>query len=245
MRSASSSASAFFTSMPARAPWPVPTMMAVGVARPSAHGQAMTSTATALISACWKSPTANHQPAKVSSAITTTTGTNTAAIRSARRCTGAFEPCACSTRRMMPASRVCAPTPVARQRRFPLPLRVAAKTLSPLRLSMGRLSPVSIASLTADSPCSTTPSTGTASPGRSTKRSPGLSDSTATSMSSPSRSISAIFGCRRSKASSAAVVRALARASISLPSSTSVMIIAEASKYTCRSWRALKVTTTL
>ena len=50
--------------------------------------------------------------------------------------------CACSTRRMMPASKVCAPTPVARQRSRPLPLRVAAKTLSPLRLSIGRLSPV-------------------------------------------------------------------------------------------------------
>jgi hypothetical protein len=33
------------------APCPVPTMIAVGVASPSAHGQAMTSTATALTSA--------------------------------------------------------------------------------------------------------------------------------------------------------------------------------------------------
>lgn len=54
--SARSSASAFLTRMPARAPWPVPTMIAVGVASPSAHGQAMTSTATALTSASEKSP---------------------------------------------------------------------------------------------------------------------------------------------------------------------------------------------
>ena len=49
--SSSSSASAFLTSTPARAPRPVPTMIDIGVARPSAHGQAMISTATALTSA--------------------------------------------------------------------------------------------------------------------------------------------------------------------------------------------------
>ena len=41
-----SSASPLLIRMPFSAPLPVPTMMAVGVARPSAHGQAMTSTAT-------------------------------------------------------------------------------------------------------------------------------------------------------------------------------------------------------
>src|ERR1017187_8168051 len=43
-----SRASAFLMRMPARAPRPVPTMIAIGVARPRAHGQAMISTATAL-----------------------------------------------------------------------------------------------------------------------------------------------------------------------------------------------------
>ena len=37
--------------MPASAPRPVPTMIAVGVARPIAHGQAMTSTLTNAVSA--------------------------------------------------------------------------------------------------------------------------------------------------------------------------------------------------
>ncbi len=37
--------------MPADAPRAVPTMMAIGVASPSAHGQAMMSTATAFTSA--------------------------------------------------------------------------------------------------------------------------------------------------------------------------------------------------
>ena len=48
---ARSSASLFLNRMPFSAPLPVPTMMAVGVARPSAQGQAMTSTATMRIMA--------------------------------------------------------------------------------------------------------------------------------------------------------------------------------------------------
>ena len=74
-----SSATASFTKMPWRAATPVPAMMAVGVASPSAHGQAMTSTATARITAPSTPSPASHQPAKVSSASPSTTGTNTAA----------------------------------------------------------------------------------------------------------------------------------------------------------------------
>ena len=47
----SSIASALRMSIPACAPRPTPTMIDIGVARPSAHGQAMMSTATALTSA--------------------------------------------------------------------------------------------------------------------------------------------------------------------------------------------------
>jgi hypothetical protein len=54
--SARSSASAFLTRMPAEAPCPVATMIAVGVASPRAQGQAITSTATALTSAALKTP---------------------------------------------------------------------------------------------------------------------------------------------------------------------------------------------
>ena len=46
-----SSASAFLMSTPARRALPTPTMIDIGVARPSAHGHAMISTATAAISA--------------------------------------------------------------------------------------------------------------------------------------------------------------------------------------------------
>ena len=48
MLCARSKASALRMSMPCSAPMPVPTMMAVGVARPIAHGQAMMRTATAV-----------------------------------------------------------------------------------------------------------------------------------------------------------------------------------------------------
>jgi len=151
-------------------------------------------------------------------------------IRSASRCTGALEPCASPTSRMMPASNVCSPTPVALQRNAPCPLAVAAKTRSPACLPTGMLSPVSIASLTLDWPSTTSPSTGTFSPGRTRKTSPGISAPTGSSIHSPSRSTRAVFGCSRISASMASDVRALARASSSLPSSTSVITAAPASK---------------
>jgi len=164
--SARSRASAFFTRMPALAPRPVPTMMAVGVARPRAQGQAMTSTATPFTRAVVKSPPSHHQRAKVRAATAHTAGTKIPAIRSARRCTGALEPWASPTWRMMPASRVCSPTPVARQRSNPGPLSAAAKTRSPTPLAAGMDSPVSMASLTLELPSTTSPSTGTPSPAR-------------------------------------------------------------------------------
>ena len=72
-----SSASAFLMSTPFSAPLPVPTMIAIGVARPRAQGQAMMSTATALTSA-WASRgsgPAALQTMKVSTAIASTAGT--------------------------------------------------------------------------------------------------------------------------------------------------------------------------
>src|SRR6266511_3536042 len=50
MRRVRSSTSTLLMRMPSSAPRPTPTMMAVGVASPSAHGQAMISTATAATS---------------------------------------------------------------------------------------------------------------------------------------------------------------------------------------------------
>jgi hypothetical protein len=72
-----STASAFLNSTPAVAPLPVATMIDIGVARPSAQGQAMISTATALMIACvmrGSGPTVAHTTA-VTTAIATTAGT--------------------------------------------------------------------------------------------------------------------------------------------------------------------------
>ena len=60
-------------------------MMATGVARPSAQGQAITSTATARMSASSTGWPAHHQPKSVASATSMTTGTNTAETWSTRR----------------------------------------------------------------------------------------------------------------------------------------------------------------
>ena len=97
--------------IPFSAPLPVPTMIAVGVARPMAHGQAMISTAIALASAkaSFGSGPRSSQPTKVSAAIAMTAGTNQPVTRSATRWIGAFEPCARSTRATIWARAVSRP----------------------------------------------------------------------------------------------------------------------------------------
>ena len=104
--SACSKASPPLIRIPISAPFPVPTMIAVGVARPNAQGQAMIITEMNAIKAkrngvVGKGPKESpklHQNAKTKRARTITTGTKIAAILSASLCTGAFDPCACSTR---------------------------------------------------------------------------------------------------------------------------------------------------
>ncbi len=71
--------------MPSSAPRPDATISAVGVARPSAHGQAMISTASAELNACSTDPLPTSHPRKVSTAKASTTGTNTPQMRSASR----------------------------------------------------------------------------------------------------------------------------------------------------------------
>ena len=93
---ASSSASASLIRMPWRAATPVPAISVVGVARPSAQGQAITSTATAWISAASTPAPLSIQPAKVMSAVTITAGTNTALTWSTSRWIGALAACASS-----------------------------------------------------------------------------------------------------------------------------------------------------
>ena len=98
--------------MPTCAPRSVPTISAVGVASPSAHGQAMMSTATAAVNARSAAPVAAavSQNPRVAAAKAITTGTKTAETRSASRSTGALPVCASSTKRAIRASAVSAPT---------------------------------------------------------------------------------------------------------------------------------------
>ena len=209
-------------------------MMAVGVASPSAHGQAMTSTATARITAPSTPSPASHQPAKVSSASPSTTGTNTAATRSTSRCTGALTACASCTRRMMCASTLSLPAAVTCRRTRPSPLMAPPVSLSPAALGTGSGSPVSMDSSTCVLPSATTPSAGMRSPGRTASMSPARSSSTGMSFSLPSQSIKcATSGRSACSARMADVVCRLARSSSHLPSRTSVTTTAALSKYRC------------
>jgi len=80
---------------------------------------------------------AASQPASVPAASTITTGTNTAEIRSASRCTGALPFCASCTSLAICASWVSEPTRVARTTSRPPAFTVAPTTGSPGPTSTG------------------------------------------------------------------------------------------------------------
>ena len=226
-----SSAVAVLNNMPLRAPVPLPVTMATGVASPRAQGQLTTSTATACESATPACSPASIHPAKVTSAIRITAGTNTADTLSASLAMGALVAEASLTIFIILEKVVSSPTLTALQRRKPETLRVAAETGEPVSLSTGRLSPVRADSLTALPPSSTVPSTGMLSPGRTTKMSPGLTCSTGTSVSLPFFTTTAVLGESFARALSASVVFPIERASSILPTEISTSIIAELSKY--------------
>ena len=172
MRRVRSSASGPVMRMPSCAPRPVPTSSAMGVASPSAHGQAITSTATAAVNAIEASAPAISQPTSVASATTSTIGTKMPESRSARRCASALPDCASSTSRAICASWVSAPMRVARTMTRPPALTVAPATSSPGPTSTGTDSPVKSDRSTADVPSITTPSVANFSPGRTMNSSP-------------------------------------------------------------------------
>ena len=112
-----------------------------------------------------------------------------------------------------------------------MPLIVAPVTASPAAFSTGSGSPVSIDSSTDERPSSTTPSTGTFSPGRTRSRSPTATASSATSSSRPSaRTTRAVFAASPISARIAEPVRSRAPSSRICPSSTRTTITAAASK---------------
>ena len=235
-RCATSSACTSLIRMPCCAATPVPAMMAAGVASPRAQGQAITSTATAWISAASVPAPAHSQPSSVINASTSTTGTNTADTLSTSRCSGALAACASSTRRMIWASTVSEPTACTCITMRPSPLMEPPVSRPPSSRATGNGSPVSIDSSTCVCPSVTTPSAGMRSPGRTTSRSPTITSATGTSTSPVFDSRCTTSGRRACSARMAAVVCRLARASSHLPSSTSVTTTADASKYRCGTW---------
>ena len=102
-RARASMASLFLKSTPSPAARPVATITAAGVASPSAQGQAIKSTARALAKAKESRGSGPRviQRAKARRATTTTTGTKTAAMRSASCWMGGLPAWAASTSRMI------------------------------------------------------------------------------------------------------------------------------------------------
>ena len=86
----SSRETAVLNMIPCRAPMPLPTMMATGVASPRAQGQLITSTDILLASAKPMVCPAISQPSKVSTAMAITAGTKTPDTRSATLAMGAL-----------------------------------------------------------------------------------------------------------------------------------------------------------
>jgi hypothetical protein len=109
---------------------------------------------------------------KASTAIATTAGTKYPDTVSASRWMGARERCASATIWTICASMVSLPTRSARMEKPPVPLTVPPITLSPALFAIGMGSPVTIDSSIALRPSTTSPSTGTLSPGRTRRRSP-------------------------------------------------------------------------
>jgi len=145
---------------------PVPTINAVGVANPSAHGQAMTITAEKYNNeAVSPAHTIKNRTRNTTNAIMITVGTNTAEILSANHWIGALDHCASWISLMICASAVSFPTFVVFISKLHNLFIVHPNTLSPIIFSIGMLSPVSIDSSTLECHEIKTPSIGTFSPG--------------------------------------------------------------------------------
>ena len=224
-------ASPLRNSTPNSAARPVPTMMEVGVASPMAQGQAMISTATALTSAKVSAGSGpkTSQTTKVRAAAAITAGTNHMVTRSTMAWIGSLEPCADSTMRTIWASTVSAPTAVARKRKEPVLFTVPPTTDAPASFRTGTGSPVTMLSSTKEAPSSTSPSTGSRSPGRINTTSPAPTSATGSSTAWPPRSTRAVLAWRPIRRLIASEVRPLLRASRKRPSRMSVTMTADAS----------------
>ena len=111
---AASRLAAVLNKIPLFAPFPFPTMIATGVANPSAHGQLITSTEIPLASANPAVSPAKSHPITVTTAIVITAGTNTPETLSAIFAIGAFVAAASDTICIICDKVVSSPTLVAR-----------------------------------------------------------------------------------------------------------------------------------
>ena len=216
---------------PSWAPRPEATTSAAGVARPSAQGQAMISTASAALTACPAAAPASSQPASVSAEQASTAGTNTEQIRSASRWMAALPAWACSTIATSRARWVSGPTRSARTTSRPVSAMVPPVTASPAVASAGTDSPVIMLRSTAESPDRTSPSAAIRSPGRTTNRCPARSWPAGIRCSAPSgprTHTSLAPAAARSRMACPALRRA--RASYSRPASRNVVTEAATSR---------------
>ena len=189
-----------------------------GIARPSAWGQAITSTVIARTNASCGVPTKVHTVAATSADPSAYQNSQPAA-RSARSWARVEEACASATSRWMPASAVSAPIAVIRTRRELSVATVPATTRSPTSRWTGLDSPVIIDSSTAAPPSITSPSAGTRPPGRTTTTSSTTSSAGGTTTVPSPSTFSASSGRRAARESSAEEVWARERISSQCPSS--------------------------
>ena len=222
--------------MPICAARPLPTINAVGVARPSAHGQAIINTETAASNASAKRSTSSpmkYHATNVANDNKITVGTNTLLTRSANRCTGALVDCASRTSLVICANVESAPTRRARTTSRPVRFTVVPVTLLPTCTSTGTLSPVSVDASMLDAPSVTTPSAAMISPGRTTIMSPTRINTASIVASSPSRKMVAVRAPNANNARNASPARRFARASKYLPANKKMVTATATSKYTC------------
>ena len=210
---------------------PVPTIMAVGVANPNAHGQEITSTDIPIESAkLMPLPKSNHTIIVIT-AIDITTGTNIPLTLSASFAIGAFDAEASSTRCIICDNAVSSPTFSTLNLKYPDLFIVAPITLSPTFFSTAILSPVIADSSIAPLPSTITPSSGTDCPAFTATISPICTSSTPTVTSFPSRITTAVFGDKSISFSIACDVFPFALDSRNFPRVMSASIIAADSKY--------------
>ena len=208
-----SSASRSLIRTPPRAARSVAIDTTRGMARPSAWGQAMTSTVTVRITASFGDPTSIHTTAVMTAEPRANQKSHPAAV-SASRWARDVEPCASVTSRWMPARAVSSPIAVIRTRSALSVATVPATTWAPTLLLTARDSPVTIDSSTSAVPSVTSPSAGTLPPGRTTTTSPTASSEgdTVTVVSPSTRSASS--GSKAARESRADEVCASERISI-------------------------------